>query len=206
MAPSPSADGRLDDAEAALLLDLADEAIVNGLRRRPPVVAELADLPPALHGARGVFVTLLVDGRLNGCIGSIDGDEPLGHAVGRLARSAAFADWRLPALRPGDYDSLVIEVSLLSPLEPVGAATRAELLDQLRPGTDGLVIEAGPRRGVFLPVVWEKVPDPDDFLDHLLDKAGIHLRSWPPTMQAWRFTVEKLSRRAGDRSVPSRAA
>jgi AmmeMemoRadiSam system protein A len=196
MAPSPSADGRLHDAEAALLLDLAHAAIIDGLRRRPAVVPDLADLPPALREPRRVFVTLLVDGRLNGCIGSIDGDEPLGQAVGRLARSAAFADWRLPALRPGDYGSLLIEVSLLSPLEPVTATTRAELLDQLRPGDDGLVVEAGPRRGVFLPVVWEKVPDPDDFLDHLLDKAGIRPRTWPQNIEAWRFTVEKLSRPA----------
>lgn len=206
MAPSPLADGRLQDAEAALLLDLADQAVLDGLHGRPPDTPDLADLPPALREARGVFVTLLVDGDLNGCIGSIDGDEPLGHAVGRLARAAAFADWRLPSLRVDDYRSLTIEVSLLSPLEPVPAPNRRQLLDQLRPGVDGLVLEAGARRGVFLPVVWAKVPDPDDFLDHLLRKAGIRPRTWPPDMKAWRFTVEKLTRRAGDHSIPSRAA
>jgi AmmeMemoRadiSam system protein A len=202
MAPSPWADSRLQDAEAALLLDLADDAIVEGLRHRPAAVPDAADLPPALQEKRGVFVTLLVDGALNGCIGSIDGDEPLGQAVPRLARSAAFADWRLPSLRTSDYPSLTIEVSLLSPLEPVPAASRRQLLDQLRPGVDGLLLEAGPRRGVFLPVVWEKVPDPDDFLDHLLNKAGIRPRTWPAEMAAWRFTVEKLTRRAGDDHAP----
>lgn len=206
MAPSPWADGRLEDAEAALLLDLADDAIVDGLRGRPPAAPDLDDLPLALRETTGVFVTLLVDGDLNGCIGSIDGDEPLGLAVGRLARAAAFADWRLPSLQSADYPSLTIEVSLLSPLEPVPAPSRRQLLDQLRPGVDGLVLESGPRRGVFLPVVWAKVPDPDDFLDHLLRKAGIRPRSWPADMKAWRFTVEKLTRRAGDRSTPSRAA
>lgn len=206
MAPSPSGEGRLQDAEAALLLDLANDAIVDGLRGRPGAAPELAELPPPLREPRGVFVTLLVDKDLNGCIGSIGGDEPLGHAVGRVARSAAFADRRLPPLRARDYPSLSIEVSLLSPLEPISAATREEVLDLLRPGVDGLAIAAGPLRAVFLPVVWDKVPGPDDFLDHLLRKAGISPRSWPAGMEAWRFTVEKLSRRAGDRSAPSRAA
>lgn len=206
MAPSPSAEGRLQDAEVALLLDLADDAIVEVLRARVNPPPGLEVLPPALREPRGIFVTLLVDGHLNGCIGSIEGDEPLGHAVRRLARSAAFADPRLPPLRAHDYGSLTIEVSLLSPLEPIPAATRQEVLGALRPRVDGLVIAAGHRRGVFLPAVWDKIPDADEFLDHLLHKAGIRPRSWPGGMEGWRFTVEKLSRRAGDRSVPSRAA
>ena len=203
MAPSPSADGRLQAEEATLLLDLADDAIVNGLRRRPPA---LEDLPPVLRQPRGAFVTLTVDGQLNGCIGSVEGDEPLGHAVGRLARSAAFSDRRLPPLRAADYPSLTIEVSLLSPLEPIPATTRQEVLDHLQPAVHGLVIASGRRRGIFLPAVWDKVPDPEAFLDHLQRKAGMSPGAWPDDMEAWRFTVEKLSRRAGERSTPWRAA
>lgn len=206
MAPSPSADGRLQAEEATLLLDLADDAIVNGLRRRPTNEPDLEDLPPVLREPRGAFVTLTVHGQLNGCIGSIDGDEPLGHAVGRLARSAAFSDWRLPPLRAADYLSLTIEVSLLSPLEPIPATSREEVLDHVQPSVHGLVISAGRRRGIFLPAVWEKVPEPDAFLDHLQLKAGLSPRTWPEAMEAWRFTVEKLSRRAGERSAPWHAA
>lgn len=62
------------------------------------------------------------------------------------------------------------------------------------------------REALFLSVVWEKLPDPDDFLAHLQRKAGIALRTWPNGMEAWRFTVEKLSRRAGRRPTPSHAA
>ena len=188
-----------------VLLDLADAAVADGLRGRGPQVPDVADLPRPLQDPRGVFVTLNVDGELNGCIGTIEPREPLGLAVGRLARSAAFADPRLPPLRPRDYAGLTIEVSVLSPLEPVDASSRPELLEQLRPGVDGLVLAAGHHQGVFLPAVWEKLPDPDAFLDHLLRKAGLRPDTWPSGLRAQRFTVEKLSRRAGDRSAPWRA-
>lgn len=206
MGPSSSADRLLQDAEAALLLDLAEGAIVDGLSGRPLAGPDPAALPPALQEPRGVFVTLRVAGQLNGCIGSIHGTDPLGQAVARCARSAAFSDPRLPPLGHADLQSLTIEVSLLSPLAPVTAGSRQELLDQLRPGTDGLLITAGQRQGVFLPAVWDQLPDPEAFLSHLQLKAGIPLGNWPSVMEAWRFTAEKLTRRAGDRSTPFRAA
>ena len=200
MERSRSADAAPHGREAALLLDLADDAIVDGLQGRPLVRPDVDALPPALREPRGVFVTLTVDGELNGCIGTIDASEPLGCAVGRCARSAAFSDPRLPPLRPEDYASLTIEVSVLSPLTPIPATSRQQVLDQLRPGVDGLQITAGPRQAVFLPAVWEKLPAPTDFLDHLLRKAGLRSGTWPPRMRAWRFTADKLARHAGDRS------
>ena len=206
MEPSPSADRLLRDADAALLLDLAEDAIVDGLSGRPLAAPDPTTLPPALQEPRGVFVTLRVAGQLNGCIGSIHGSDPLGQAVGRCARSAAFDDPRLPPLRHADRPSLTIEISLLSPLAPVPAGSRQELLDQLRPGTDGLLIAAGRRKGVFLPAVWDQLPEPEAFLDHLQLKAGIPIGTWPPGMQAWRFTAEKLKRPAGDPSTPFPAA
>jgi len=98
MAPSPSADGALAADDASLLLDIADAAIVEGLVGGPPSAPPLALLPAALRQHVGVFVTLTVDGDLNGCIGTIEGEEPLGHGTARHAWSAAFADPRLPAL------------------------------------------------------------------------------------------------------------
>jgi AmmeMemoRadiSam system protein A len=130
-----------------------------------------------------------VDGRLNGCIGSIEAREPLGHAAPRLALSAAFADPRLPALRAADLPHLGIEVSLLSSLEPMSVASRAELRAEIRPGVDGILIEAGERAGVFLPKVWEDLPDPDEFLDRLWYKAGLVPPTWYPGMTACRFTA-----------------
>ena len=189
----------LRDADAEVLLDLADTTIATALAGDRPALPPLHALPAALQQPGGVFVTLTVAGELNGCIGTIDGDEPLGHSVPRLALSAAFDDHRLPPLRPADYSRLDIELSLLSRQTPIDVDSRAALLAELRPGHDGVVISAGPRQGLFLPSVWEKLPDPDDFLDHLWLKAGLPPRTWLPDMRASRFTTQRHERRAGVR-------
>lgn len=189
MAPSPSPDER-----ETVLLDLAEAAILGafGLRGAPPPPDPR---PGWLDEAHGAFVTLTVDGQLNGCIGQIDRPDPLATAIGRLALDAAFDDPRLPALAPSDLPGLEIEVSVLSPMAPIPCRDRAELLLQLRPGIDGLLIAAGGRRAVFLPDVWAQLPGPGAFFDHLLAKAGLRPGGWPSGLRAWRFTTERFRRR-----------
>jgi AmmeMemoRadiSam system protein A len=192
MAPSPSPEAAAP-AEGDLLLDLAEWSIRAAFSPGPAAGTAPA-LPDRLQVPRGAFVTLFVDGRLNGCIGAIDTPEPLGACIGRLARAAAFDDPRLPPLRPEQLDALTIEVSILSPLEPIASGTRAEVLAAVRPHAHGLQIESGRRRGVFLPDVWAQLPDPDDFLDHLLAKAGLHPRTWPADLRAHRFATTAFVR------------
>ena len=186
----------LDSAHDELLLDIADRAIVDGLRNARSAVTLPRDLPPELRRAVGAFVSLHVHGELNGCIGSIRTDEPLGASVARHAWSAAFADPRLPALRRADYEHLEIEISILSPLTPVAAPSRGALLESLEPGVDGLLIAAGPHQAVFLPTVWTQLPTADVFVAHLLRKAGLDPSSWPDGVQAHRFTARQLTRTA----------
>jgi AMMECR1 domain-containing protein len=71
---------------------------------------------------------------------------------------------------------------------------------------DGLLIAAGGRQAVFLPAVWEQLPEPAGFLDHLQLKAGLAPGRWPPDMQSWRFTASKFRRRAGEQPTPSQVA
>ncbi len=205
MAPSPSPEIRLGAVEAELLLDIADEAILAGLGGRLPLTPEPADLPAVLRARVGSFVTLTVLGELNGCIGSIEGFEPLGVSVARHAWAAAFSDPRLPSLRRDDYEHLTIEVSVLSRPSEIPVGSRRELLADLRPGVDGLVIEAGRHRAVFLPAVWDALPDPVEFLDQLYLKAGLLPGSWPDRMQTFRFTAEKV-RRGADPAGGARSA
>jgi AmmeMemoRadiSam system protein A len=200
MAPSPSPEP-LGRHELALLVDIADDSLVAALTRRPYEPPPLRSLPTPLHRHRGAFVTLHVDGHLNGCIGDVAGRQPLAHAVPRLALAAAFDDPRLPALRAGQYDDLTIEVSVLSPPVPIDAADRAELVTRLRPHEDGVIIGAGNRTGLFLPDVWDQLPDTEDFLDQLWRKARLPASAWPDTIL--RFTTRRLSRRAGTGLAPS---
>jgi AmmeMemoRadiSam system protein A len=185
----------VSDVAGEQLVDLADRAIVAGFDNCRPPVPESSGLHADLQQALGAFVTLNVRGELNGCIGSIEGEDPLGIAVARHAWSAAFADPRLPPLRGGDYAHLEIEVSVLSSLSALPADSRTDLLDALRPGVDGLLIGAGQRRAVFLPSVWDQLPSADVFVGHLFRKAGLAPDVWPGDLRAHRFTAQKIGRR-----------
>lgn len=178
---------------AQQLFAVADASIRRGLdgsRYEPPELAHVSD---ELREPAAVFVTLEVRGQLNGCIGSLEPEEPLGVAVARRAYDAAFHDPRLPRLTWRDYEDLSIEISILTPMQPVDVASEEELLAVVRPGVDGLLIEAGGRRGTFLPAVWDDVPSARAFLAHLYAKAG--LPGWVPGLRAWRYQAEKLTSR-----------
>lgn len=187
----------LDEHARAILLDVADAAILAGLAGRAPERTDLTAFPPVLREPSGVFVTLFVDGALNGCRGSVMPRDPLVVGVALSAWEAAFDDPRLPSLRRRDYAALTIEISVLSPLSPMDVGSCAELTAALRRGIDGLYIVGAGRAGVFLPSVWDELPEPDDFVRHLQRKAGLQPGWWPPDMRAYRFTAAKFGRRAG---------
>jgi AmmeMemoRadiSam system protein A len=197
MRRSQSSDTQIATDEVELLLDIADVTIAAALVGRPVSIPRLQELPRALQLRVGAFVTLTVDDQLNGCIGNIEGIEPIGHAVARLALSAAFGDPRLPPLQPADYPRLTIELSLLSELSALSADSFGDLRRALRPHHDGLVIAAGAHQALFLPSVWDQLPDPDQFLDHLWIKAGLAPRNWPDNLRSFVFTAQKHRRCAG---------
>ena len=188
----------LSPEELDALFALAGLGVRAGLAGHPAPSVDAATLAPALREPAGVFVTLEVAGDLNGCIGSIVPEAPLGAAVPRLARAAAFDDPRLPALTVADYPSLEMKLSLISPLELVPADTEAQLVAQLRPGVDGVLIRSGAANATFLPAVWQKVSDPLTFIRHLEVKAGLRPGQWPRGMQAWRYTTTEYRRKAVD--------
>jgi uncharacterized protein len=191
-----SSAGFLAPAEADQLFAIVESAIRAGLAGCDVPCLDLDGLPEALRRPQGVFVTLKVAGQLNGCIGTLEGREPLAAAAARAAFDAAFADPRLPPLTPGDWPELSIGLSLLSELDPVPAGTPEELLAALRPGTDGLLLGAGWRRATFLPAMWEQLPEPAEFLRHLFVKGGLPERPWPVDLRGWRYTAVELVRAA----------
>ncbi len=187
------------------LFALADLGVRVGLAGQPAPPVDPQTLLPALRERHGAFVTIEVDGELNGCIGSIVAVEPLGVAVPQLAWKAAFADPRLPALTPVEYPSAEIKISVLTPLEPVPASSEAELLANLEVGSDGVLIRSGAANATFLPVMWDRLPDPVTFLRHLEAKAGLRPGHWPGDMEAWRYRSTDYRRRTVDIDRPSAA-
>ena len=169
------------------LLRIARNAIAGhfGLAEQP--VADRADLQQP--GAS--FVTLTQQGALRGCIGSLEAHRPLIDDVRANARAAAFRDPRFPPLTRDELARTRVEVSLLSPAEPLFVTDEAEALARLRPQVDGLILSAGGRRATFLPQVWEQLPEPAVFLTRLKQKAGLPAYYWSPELRLWRYTVQK---------------
>jgi AmmeMemoRadiSam system protein A len=185
MAPSDCID--LSDKQRDFLLQVARQSLHTGLDRGEPAAVTLHGLAEALTAPRGVFVTLTQQGRLRGCIGSLEASEPLVSAVTESAYNAAFKDPRFSQLAPQELDTTLVEISILSPMESLPASSRSELLSSLRPTLDGLLIQDRHYRSTFLPKVWEQLPDPEAFLDHLLSKAGLPTTHWSASMQCFRY-------------------
>lgn len=139
------------------------------------------------------FVTLYREGELHGCIGTLRAHRPLVEDVRHNAVAAAFLDPRAMPLELQDVPALDIEISHLSDLEPIDFASEQDLLGQLRPGIDGVLLRCGAARGTFLPQVWEKIPGPADFLAELKRKAGLPSSYWSSQMCAERYTVRRYS-------------
>ena len=173
-----------DDA-ASVLTGLARAAIAGKLGLPGPEVAQSSWLDEP--GAS--FVTLTIDGGLRGCIGSLTAWRHLGADVRANAVSAAFHDPRFQPLSKPEFAKVAIEVSVLTQAEPMAFTSRDDLLRQLRPGVDGLILSALGRRGTFLPQVWEELPTPASFVDHLLRKAGLPSSYWGPDVRVERYTV-----------------
>ena len=109
---------------------------------------------------------------MRGCIGSASASRPLIVDVVQHAFNAAFRDWRFPRLDLLELEGLTLSVSVLTPAAPMHFTGEADLLAQLRPGVDGLIIEDAGRRSLFLPSVWEELPDRRHFLISLKRALG----------------------------------
>lgn len=175
------------------LLGTARAAIRHWLDHDAPLPLRLAEYDAPLSAPGAAFVTLRQDDELRGCIGSAEAWRPLIEDVAENARAAASRDPRFPPVGRGEIDRIALSVSVLSAPVPLPAAREGDLLDALRPGDDGLILEDGSRRALFLPAVWEMLPDPRDFLAHLKRKAGLPPDHWSSTLRFHRFGAASVS-------------
>ncbi len=152
-----------------------------------------AQFDPVLGVERATFVTLKSRGRLRGCIGTTSPVRPLVVDVSYNGHSASTRDPRFPAVRADEVDGLTISISILTVPTRLSVGTRDELLAALTIGSDGLIIKSGDRRAAFLPVMWEQLPDAEDFLGYLEGKGDRPVGTWRRGMEAWTFQADYLS-------------
>lgn len=161
------------------LLACARASIVQGLK------GEWQQTPDNLvSGELGAsFVTLSLQGNLRGCIGSLEAQRPLTVDIWQNAFNAAFRDPRFPPLGPEELEAIQIEISILSPALLLDVEDEQDLLNKIRPGVDGLILEEGTHRATFLPLVWNTLPKAQDFLLHLKRKAGLADDYWSSSIK-----------------------
>jgi uncharacterized protein len=148
--------------------------------------------PDWLDQRGAVFVTLTQHGELRGCIGSLEAHRALFDDLQSNARAAAFKDPRFPPLSRDELARTRVEVSLLSPAQPMRFSSEADALAQLRPDIDGVILEHGWHRATFLPQVWEQLPEPRQFMANLKHKAGLAADFWADDLRLSRYQVEKF--------------
>ena len=176
----------LSEAERRSALELARRAIEEGVTRQR--LPENIPTTGIFANRGGVFVTVHARGKLRGCIGVIEADEPLGEAIVRCAASAALHDPRFPAMRADELAWLWIEISILSPLAPITP-------EEIEIGRHGLLIASSSQRGLLLPqVAVEHRLTRELFLEETCKKAGLPRDAWrDPTVKIFGFVCEVFS-------------
>ena len=175
------------------LIQLAKDSIQHGLQHGKPAPVDSDKYDSLLKQPRASFVTLQIAGQLRGCIGSLQASRPLIEDVSHNAFAAAFRDPRFPPLQADEYDDLEYHVSILGLPEPMAFKSEEDLISQLRVGVDGLILEDLGHRGTFLPSVWESLPKPKQFWQHLKAKAGLSQDHWSDTLKVSRYTTQAFS-------------
>lgn len=183
---------RFGPAHRRELLALARASIESALPHGELRPYARAPLNEELMERGSSFVTLHNNGELRGCCGSIDAPRPLAEDVWRNAWASAFSDHRFPRLTASEWPQIDLQISVLSPPEPLVVRDEQDLLARLRPLVDGLILELGSSRATFLPAVWEQLPDAESFVRHLKVKAGWHAGFWSPQIRVFRYTTESF--------------
>jgi len=182
----------LSDNHRQILKDLAKASIEHGLNYGRPLQVNLTTIADELTVQQATFVTLEKQGQLRGCIGMLEASRPLAEDIVENSYAAAFSDPRFPPLNEFELDDLSIHLSILSPAELIPCESEAELIQQLRPDIDGIILDDDRHRATFLPSVWKSLTDPVDFIRHLKQKAGLPINDWSPDLRAYRYTTESF--------------
>jgi len=184
---------RLTPRERENLLKFARQSIEAAVAHKTLPRFPTDELTEALREKGAAFVTLTIDGDLRGCIGALEAFQPLADDVQEHAVSAALEDYRFLPVTPGEVPELKIEISRLTQPQALEYSKPVDLVTLLRPGVDGVILKDGMHRATFLPQVWEKIPDPQDFLSELCSKMGAAWNLWlSKKLQVFTYQVEEF--------------
>lgn len=182
MQKNNNSSNQISNQHGLALVKLARQTILKRLGRKIDMsesdsLSEIL-MDDDLQAKRGTFVTLKIDDRLRGCIGSLSSDEPIVEGVRRNAINAAFHDPRFSSLTVEESDNVDIEISILTEPQLLEYVDGADLISKLRVDVDGVIIRKGAASATFLPQVWKQLSRPEMFLSQLCLKAGLSSDTW----------------------------
>ena len=185
---------QLTTADKVLLLQLARSSI--GELWQPELqdaILQIRSQLLSLDQSFACFVTIHLDGKLRGCIGTLQATRPLLDAICYYAKAAACQDPRFPPLRLAECSQIRLSITLLGQLHKISADNKKQLIDQLVPREYGLYIKDEHHSATFLPMVWQQLSEPAEFVDALFEKGGWLTHSWPEHLEAWIYSGEEFS-------------
>ncbi len=177
----------------SILLKIAKDAIEEELYNKS--IIDRVDLEANfdfLNDQRACFVTLKLEDRLRGCIGSLLPQRKLIDDVIENAQNAAFRDFRFQPLSKKEFEKVEIEISLLTIPKMIIYDSVEELKEKIRPNIDGVILKQEQNKATFLPQVWEELPSFDEFFQHLSLKAGLDIDSLTHFPEIFTYQVEKV--------------
>jgi len=176
------------------LLTLARQAIKHYFETKGFLEIDSDSIPADLKNKQGTFVTLTINHKLRGCIGHIEGVNPIFKDIIENAVSAAFFDPRFYPVDKEELDKLKIEISLLSIPKILNYKNSDDLLKILNKRKPGLIIKKGINSATFLPQVWEEIDSPISFISTLCLKAGLSSKEWKNgQLQIYFYNVEAIT-------------
>ena len=174
------------------LYKIAKQALSEAVEHNKRFKPSRSDWPDRVFDKGAAFVTLTINGKLRGCIGTVVPHQAVGLDVADNAYDAAMSDTRFTPVKPEELEQISISISLLTDYDAVNFSSEEDLLSKIRPGIDGLIIRDGDRQGLFLPSVWEQLPDKKEFLNNLKIKAGLSPSYWSDNIKVYRFRTLEI--------------
>jgi len=171
--------------------ELAKYAIKYFLDTNSFPLLEKKDVPKKLIDNKACFVTVYVKGDLRGCIGNYIPEKPLYLGIIDNAVRASRLDPRFHSITKNDISDLEVQVTVLSPLKKYIFKNEIDLIKFLSKEKPGVMIKKGFERALFLPQVWEKLPEPQVFLSELCIKGGLNPDDWKKDANFWIFYEDK---------------
>ncbi len=176
-----------------LLIDLVRITIFDKLNNQKTLDKdEFIKKFPNFEKKAATFVTLTIDGKLRGCIGSLIPHDTLYEDLTSNALKAAFEDPRFTPLTKEEFEKVKVEISLIGPITPVSYRNFEDLRGKIKPYEHGVILRLGAKQGTFLPQVWEDLPDYDQFMVHLFYKAGLDPSCVEEAPEIFVYTVDKI--------------